>query len=320
LDQAGCSPGLKSVISVPSVWIGVPPDQCPLIYHTMILASYLSSAWRLQKSGSHMAEVLHQRLMALGGELITGHAVHRIEIRQGHVVGVTLANGESVKAAGIIAAIHPKCLLNLLAPDDVKASYRRRIMQLQDTAGMLSVNALVPRNGRHAIPHNVFTIRTGAHGALDDVIYLQLRPCEQPDQLLLSLLTSGHDDLWKPWRHTCSGRRGADYRQLKETMARKLIRQVEIVTGPLRDLELLDVYTPLSIRDWVNSPNGSAYGVMRSCGQMLSAAVLNRTSLNGLYLAGQSVMAPGVLGTILGSLATAKFMVGPERFEREVRL
>ena len=55
-------------------------------------------------------------------------------------------------------------------------------------------------------------------------------------------------------------------------------------------------------------------------GQMLSAALLNRTSLRGLYLAGQSVLAPGVLGTILGSLATVQFIVGPERFRSEVRV
>jgi uncharacterized membrane protein YbaN (DUF454 family) len=31
-------------------------------------------------------------------------------------------------------------------------------------------------------------------------------------------------------------------------------------------------------------------------------------------------MAPGILGTILGSLATTKFIVGTERFNQEVRL
>ena len=59
---------------------------------------------------------------------------------------------------------------------------------------------------------------------------------------------------------------------------------------------------------------------MRSSRQLLSAAVLNRTKVQGLYLAGQSVMAPGILGAILGSLATVKFMIGPDRFNQEIRL
>jgi all-trans-retinol 13,14-reductase len=320
LDRAGCSPGLKSVISVPSVWIGVPADQCPLIYHTMILASYLFSSWRLQSSGAHMADVLHKRLMALGGKLVTGHAVRRIDIGNGHAQGVTLDNGEPISATNVIAAVHPKIVLDLLAPEDVKPSYRRRITGLKDTDGMLSVHALVPRNGHHPIPHNIFAIKTKPDGAVDDLIYLQLRECERPEYLLLSLLTSGHDALWRPWQHTRSGQRGEDYKRLKQTIARQLIQQVEPITGAFNGLELLDVYTPLSIRDWVNSPDGSAYGVMRSSRQLLSAAVLNRTAIQGLYLAGQSVMAPGVLGTILGSLATVKFIVGAERFKREIRL
>lgn len=320
LDRAGCSPGLKSVISVPSVWIGVPADQCPLFYHTMILASYLFSAWRLKSSGAHLADVLQQRLMALGGKIITGRAVQRIDIHKGQVQGVTLDNGEPVAAAKVIAAIHPKIVLDLLGPEDVKPSYRRRITALKDTDGMFSVHALVPRNGHQAIPHNIFSVRTMPNGAVDDVVYLQLRPCERPGYLLLSLLTSGHEALWQPWQHTRSGQRGEDYERLKHSLAHRMIRQVEPITGPYNELELLDVYTPLSIRDWVNSPRGSAYGVMRSSRQLLSAAVLNRTAVQGLYLAGQSIMAPGVLGTILGSLATVKFMIGPERFNRAIQL
>jgi len=320
LDRAGCSPGLKSVISVPSVWIGVPADQCPLFFHTMILASYLFSSWRLQSNGTHMVDVLHQRLVALGGKLVPGHAVRRIDIRQGRAAGVILDNGEPIAATRVIAAIHPKIVLDLLAPEDVKPSYRRRITGLKDTAGMFAVNALVPRNGHQPIDHNIFSVRTKQNGAVDDLIYLQLRPCERPGYLLLSLLTSGHDALWQPWQHTRTGKRGADYNRLKHSVARKLIHQVEPITGAFNDMELLDVYTPLSIRDWVNSPNGSAYGVMRSSRQLLSAAVLNRTAVKGLYLAGQSVMAPGVLGAILGSLATVKFIIGPERFNREIRI
>ncbi len=320
LDRAGYSPGLKSVISVPSVWIGVPADQCPLFYHTMILASYLFSAWRLQSSGAHMVDVLQQRLLSLGGKLVTGHAVQRIDIRKGQVQGVTLDNGEPLSAANVVAAIHPKIVLNLLAPEDVKPSYRRRIAGLKDTDGMFSVHALVPRNGHQAIPHNIFSVRTTPNGAVDDVIYLQLRPCERPGYLLLSLLTSGQEALWQPWQHTRSGQRGEDYQRLKQAVAHRLIRQVEPITGPYHKLELLDVYTPLSIRDWVNSPNGSAYGVMRSCRQLLSAAFLNRTAVQGLYLAGQNIVAPGVLGTILGSLATIKFMIGPDRFNQEIQL
>jgi hypothetical protein len=37
-----------------------------------------------------------------------------------------------------------------------------------------------------------------------------------------------------------------------------------------------------------------------------------------LFLAGQSVLAPGVLGTVMGSLVTARFVLGVERFRGEI--
>jgi all-trans-retinol 13,14-reductase len=319
-DQLGCSPGLRAVFGMPSVLIGVPPALCPQFYHTVALASYLFSAWRLEHHGAHMADVCARRLSALGGQLRTGQAVEHIRTTGGRVLGVTLTSGEQVEAPVVIGAIHPKTVVGLLDPDTVKASYRRRILSLTDTASMVGVHALVPADKHPAIAHNLFSIETGTDGAIRDLIYFQLRPSGKPEHNLLSLLTSGHETLWQTWRHTCSGRRGPDYLRTKHEMARRLIAGIEKITGPFSGIQISDVYTPLTIRDWVGSPNGSAYGVMRATGQMLSAALLNRTALRGLFLAGQSVLAPGILGTILGSLVTVQFIVGSDRFRREVRL
>ncbi len=319
-DRLGCCPGLRAVFGLPSVLIGVPPAVCPQFYHTMALASYLLSAWRLATSGAHMADVCVRRLAALGGQVRTGDGVVQIRTADGRVRGVTLASGDTIDADLVIGTLHPKEIVGLLPPESVKPSYRRRIQALKDTHGMAAVHALVPANRHPAIAHNLFAIQTDASGDASDVIYVQLRPSERPDQNLLSLITSGHDTLWEHWQHTLSGQRGEDYLQTKRDFAHRLIAQAEKITGPLSGVQLLDVSTPLTIRDWVNSPNGSAYGVMRSTEQLLSGALLNRTSLQGLFLAGQSVMAPGVLGTIIGSLATVQFIVGPERFRREVRI
>lgn len=71
------------------------------------------------------------------------------------------------------------------------------------------------------------------------------------------------------------------------------------------------------MRDWVNAPGGSAYGIQRSSSQMLSAALLNRTAVKGLYLAGQNVLAPGIIGAIMGSFSTVKLIVGAEVFQED---
>ncbi len=324
-DDLGCSPGLRAVFGLPSVLIGVPPAVCPRFFHTMTLASYLLSSWRLKDCGAHMADVCAARLAALGGIVRTGRQVISIRSRSGQVTGVTLDSGEQIDAPVVIGAIHPKTILGLLDPDSVKASWRRRIQGLKETASMVGIHALVPADRYPAIPHNVFSVETDPDGGIADMIYLQLRPCERPEAHLLTLLTSGYESMWQPWLHTRRGQRGPDYLAAKERLARQIIADMEPLTGgsrnpEIQDPHIIDVFTPLSFRDWVAAPGGSAYGVMRSTDQMLSSAFLNRNFLKGFYLAGQNVMAPGVLGTILGSLATSRLIVGPERFRREVRI
>jgi all-trans-retinol 13,14-reductase len=319
-DRIGCSPGLRAVFGLPSVLIGVPHALCPQFYHSMTLASYLLSAWRLSGQGATMADVCVQRLKSLGGGLRTGEAVVGIRTADRSVRGVTLDSGETLDASIIVGTIHPKGIIELLEPDAVKASYRRRIMALRDTAGMMAVHALLPAERHPEIPHNLYAVRADPNGGLLDLIFLQLRSSGVPGQNLLTLITSGHNELWQDWQQTRSGQRGPDYLKKKLDLAHRIIGGIEKIMGPFHGLEILDIFTPLTIRDWVNSPEGSAYGVMRSNDQMLSAALLNRTSLRGLFLAGQSVLSPGILGTILGSFSTVKYIVGSERFQREVRI
>jgi hypothetical protein len=105
----------------------------------------------------------------------------------------------------------------------------------------------------------------------------------------------------------------------KLNIARDLLQNAGQVLGNLKNPEILDIFTPLTLRDYVNCPEGSCYGVMRKTSQLLKIASLNNIPVSGLYLAGQNAVAPGVLGSILGSFNVAKRIAGTERFTREIK-
>jgi len=314
LTEMECSPGLRAVLGIPCCWIGVPLASCPAFYHNMVLATYLSSSWRLKCSGAEMADAFADRLRSLGGRIVTGDGVEEILVNSRIVRGVRLKSGETLNAPTLIAAIHPKVVLSMLPDGAVKPSYRKRISNLEDTEGMFSAQVRVDAASHAEIPWNIFKIRTHENGAISDMKYYQFRKSEQSRKNLFTILTSGTPERWDKWRDTFTGCRGEAYLREKETRAWQLIREAEDIFGPLQDPRLIDTYTPLTLRDWISSPGGSAYGVLRSSKQLLSAALLNRTAVRGLFLAGQSVMAPGILGTLLGSLSTVRLIIGPERF------
>ncbi len=320
LDKLGCSPGLRSVLAIPSSWIGVPLADCPAYYHNMALASYVSSSWRLRISGADMADVLVKRLQELGGKVITGAETDKILVNSRVVKGVQIKNGECLNGSLVIAAVHPQVVLQMLPEGAVKPSYRNRISKLANTHSVFSVHARIAAEVHPEIPYNIFKIETDRAGNVPDLKYYQIRRSEKKDFSLLSILTSGKDELWAPWKDTETGQRGSNYREAKEKFATELIREAEDLFGTFKDLKMLDAYTPLTLRDWVNTPDGSAYGVLRSSSQTLATALLNRTAVKGLYLAGQNVMAPGVIGTIMGSFATVKLILGADEFRREICL
>ena len=87
----------------------------------------------------------------------------------------------------------------------------------------------------------------------------------------------------------------------------------------MRDAQILDIFTPLTIRDYVNAPEGACYGAMRSSGQLLKMASLNNLPIPGLCLAGQNAVAPGVMGCLLGALSAARQITGPGRFVQGIK-
>ena len=316
LTELRCSPGLRAVLGIPCCWIGVPLDCCPVFYHNMVLATYLFSSWRLKCSSAQMANAFVDRLKSIGGQIIQGNGVKKILVNHRVVEGVQLTSGSVLKSPIVIGSVHPKVVLSMLPDGAAKPSYRRLVSKLIDTDGMFCAHVSLAASQHAAIPHNIFKIHTKTDGYILDLKYYQLRESERAGENLLTILTSGDYERWRKWEHTKTGQRGENYVREKKNRAWRLIHESEEIFGPLQDAKLVDAYTPLTTRDWVNSPEGSAYGVLRSSDQLLEASILNRTSVKGLFLAGQSVMAPGIIGTILGSLRTVKLIIGPERYEK----
>ena len=318
LDKLEASAGLRAVLAVPCQLIGVQLAECPVIFHHMVLAGYLFSSWRLKESGSTMADVFTRRFQDSGGKLILNDGCEKIILDEGKVTGVRLNSGIVLSADTVVATIHPKILLNLLEPDALKSSYRQRIVNLKETEGVLAVQISVDASAHSEIGHNIYRLHTDEKGMIQDGIFYQLRQGNDKGNNLVSIITRSLYSEWSKWENTISGRRGKDYEEKKLNLGQDLLQKANEVFGTLKNARILDVFTPLTLRDYVNCPEGSCYGVLRSSGQLLKVASLSKVPIPGLFFAGQNAMAPGVLGTILGSFNAARQIVGDERFAAEI--
>ena len=319
LDSLQVSAGLRAVLSVPCQLIGVPFADCPVIFHHMVLASYLFSSWRLKEGGIAMTEVFMRRFQELGGVLILNNGVRKISLVDGKMAAVILESGIKLPADGVVAAIHPKILLGLLEPDALRLSYRQRILDMQETEGVIAVQISVDANSHPAINHNIYRLHEDENGIIKDGVFYQLRAGNSSGSNMLSIMTKSPYSEWSQWEKTVTSKRGKDYEDKKLSIANTLLQKAQEFFGGLQDARILDIYTPLTVRDYVNCPEGSCYGVMRSVQQLLKVVSLNNIPVPGLCLAGQNALAPGVLGSILGSFNAARQIIGNERFVQEIK-
>jgi all-trans-retinol 13,14-reductase len=318
LAKMNCSPRLRGVLnSMTSGWMGMSESECPVLYHHLALVSYLLSSWRLRERGSALTETFVSRFKDLGGTLLCGDPAAAILLAGNEIKGTKLASGRVLAAPRIVAAVHPKTVLAMLPEGAVTPRHARRIRRLEDTEGLFAAHVVVDAATHPAQSHNVYRLSADRDGTLQEGVFYQLRP-GRGDKNLLMIITKSLYSEWRQWEDTTTGRRGVAYNDEKARRADQLLKGAEGIFGSLAGAKVLDTYTPLTIRDWVNSPQGSPYGIMRSSRQLSIEATLHRQLVGGLYFAGQNALAPGVLGTLLGSFQTVRQMIGHDRFSREV--
>lgn len=318
LDDLRASARLRALLAVPCQLIGVDLDDCPVIFHHMTVAGYLFSSWRLKEGGGRMADAFAQRFTSLGGKLILNSAVRKINVSSYKVTGITRADGEELFADAVVAAIHPKTMLSMLDPGALRSSLRERILMLEETKGVIVVQAGIDATAHREVDYNIYRLHYDERGGITNGIFYQIRKGNVSGTNLLSIIARSFYRDWSLWENTVSGKRGADYEEKKLTISRDLLKKSEEVFGPLKNAKILDVFTPLTLRDYVNCPEGSCYGVSRSVRQLLQIASLNKLSIKGLYLAGQNSVAPGVMGCILGSFNAVRQLAGTPRLYGEI--
>jgi all-trans-retinol 13,14-reductase len=122
----------------------------------------------------------------------------------------------------------------------------------------------------------------------------------------------------KPLVDPVSRERSVNYKLLKEEMCEKMVRSIK-VSCPEIAKKITDVTcaTPLTLRDYTNSPFGSLYGVKHKIGQYNP---MPATRLKGLFLAGQAVTAPGIMGAMMSGFLTCGTILGHETLQKELKL
>ncbi len=319
---------LKCILSMHCFLYGVAPDEVSFSNHAYVAGSYYESVNGISGGGLKLAEVLEARLDRMGVQRYHGQGVTKICLSSdGAFCGVTLQDGTNVNAKVCISTIHPHRFLEI-APDSVfRPAYISRLKELEETSSACILYATCSGPVEELAGSNIFIFPEPDFTFFQKDIDVEKRPMyiaaageksngEKKKQGLIAICPMSGGQT-KPFIDPDSGGRSADYKFLKEEITEKIMRSIKR-SFPEMAKKITDVIsaTPLTLRDYTNSPFGSLYGVKHKIGQYNP---MPATRLKGLYLAGQAVTAPGIMGAMMSGFLACGTILGHEKLQKELK-
>ncbi|RME86172.1 MAG: NAD(P)/FAD-dependent oxidoreductase [Planctomycetota bacterium] len=332
LGRIGASPDLASVLTAMNPLFGIEPEDCPRYIYQIILDSFLNSAWRLDERKMTLHKAFRKILEEIGGEILCGKRVVEILTEKKKVLGVRLENGDSFSATRVIFTGHPQNLLYLCKGKCFRPIFRQRLLESRNTPGIFGIALQWKDSSSPMAKRDYFLYQSWntsrqyfqkpfSNGDFPHLIYCAGAPFPDkkgiyPTVALCSL--SQEETLWLKKLRKESGEKA--YQEKKKEMGEKIFQKIQKRWPQAADkMQMVDVFTPLTIERYTLSPYGSAYGLKKGVSQFHQVALQGRTKIENLFLAGQSVILSGILGSIISSVYVCDSILGPSYLISKIR-
>ncbi len=134
------------------------------------------------------------------------------------------------------------------------------------------------------------------------------------DRQIVHVLQPSFPEEVSAWQDSFTGARSQEYQDYKTAKVENIKEHIFNVIPSYRNgLKVVDAASVLTFRDFLNSPDGSAYGIKQKIGQY---NLIGRLPLRNLYAAGQSSILPGIIGAMVSSIIVGRSIVGKEQYEK----
>ena len=297
-------------------------ESLPLFTFAHGNGSFIESSWRLKGDGALIVNSLANDIRMHGGEVICNAEVQELVEKDGKLAYAVCSNGETYEGNVFISNVHPAVTCNLVKQSDrMRKVYRNRMNHLENTFGMFTVSLRIKPQTLEYFNWNQYIysqpdIWTFYQG--DGPVSGALVSCRIPEDggkyvQQVDILTPMPWSKCELWKNTKIGRRGDDYKALKERMADECIALAERFIPGLRD-RMTECYTstPLTYRDYTLTPEGSAYGLRKDFNNPMLTLLSPRTPIPNLLLTGQNLMLHGLHGVTMTAFFTCAEVLGKE--------
>lgn len=338
---------LRAALSIHSLLYGTPPSETPFSQHAHVAASYFDSVHTFAGGGRALVDAFEERLAEEGVAVLCGNAVTRMRPDgAGGIACLALADGTELPLDVCVCTAHPAALADM-APGLFRPAFASRLHSLEDTASAYMLFGIAEEKPSRLTGNNLFLCRDTdleqALGANADAergpFYVTTSPvpatragqtgtrkCPEtseentyagtPSTTRCGVVVAAPGSFAdvEAWADSAPNARPEAYRAFKEAKLARIRAAVVELCPELASVRFVEGATPLTMRDYLHSPRGGLYGARHSVARFNPMPV---TKIPNLWLAGQAVVAPGLMGAMISAFLACGFLLGRDATRKE---
>ena len=315
---------LKEVLNTLVMCHGSAPSEISMADNSRLCQGFYESICTISGGGASLVNAFTKQLKAYDVEIITSdEIVEMTDVKNKKVGRFILRSGLELESDICVFTIPPASILEILPKENFPPAFFNRVGNFEDTPGFFTVFAALDSDTTPVCSDSITSLYP-----VDDINALALPGWKGPGALAMMHSRSGNSNVltafepiyWeqvKQWDKTATGARPDDYREWKEGKTNEIMSRITDCFPSYRDkLKLITSSTPLTYRDYLYHHHGAAYGIKQKVGQF---NLFGQLRLRNLFVAGQSAILPGVLGTIMASLLLGRNIIGQSEFKDYLR-
>lgn len=320
------NPLLRGLLSGYVMCYGVRPDEISFANHSRMILSFYESLACVKDGGDAFIHAFEQAFKKYDVEIRCRTFIQELaDIKDSKVGRFVLNTGEEVTADSCIFTIHPKEILSVLPQKHFSKAFANRIESFEPSVGIFTAFAVLKQGMKDPYPDAGITSIFP-----NDDVNLLLDPSYKgkPALVIVKMFGQGAEQqgicILQPsfpsetaaWSGSKRGKRPQEYYRYKEERVQGILEHLSALFPAYRDkLEILDSASMLTFKDYLNSPDGTAYGIKQKMGQF---NVIGKLPLHNCYAAGQSALLPGIVGAMMSSIIVGRAVIGKGTFGKLV--
>lgn len=316
LDGLTDNAQLKAVLCGFAMCYGTPPSEISFAAHCRMCHGLYESVARVDRGGQAFIDAFQDAFAGLDIDIACGTEIEECLDLDDRTIGrVRLSSGEEVEFDSCLFTINPHDILRILPDEKLSRGFVNRVDGFKASAGFFTLFAT---NAEENPDDQIVSLFPSTDvsamldsGSDDESAIVIMRSREMVNGKPCNTVTAFEpcfENKTAAWQDSKLRKRPEDYYEWKKRKTERMCERIEKYFPELgRNMTVLDSASPLTFRDYLHSPEGSAYGIKQKVGQF---NLIGRLPWRNMFAAGQSALLPGVVGAMMSSFVVVRSLLG----------